>query len=359
MTINVVLRALRLGDLLTAVPALRALRRAFPDDRLILAAPDGLEPLARLTGAVDDVLPTAGLSQFLSDLHRHNVIGRAAQDQQRRHGPPVRHDQQRYQHQFDDQHEHERSWRDLGRLLDQEPIRAVNLHDRGPLSIDCLQAMRPDQLISYSHPQRPVAGGPPWDDRMHEIERWCSLLEAYDIPADPTDLRLQSPGGPGPCPGAAVIHPGAAYRSRRWPPGRFADVARKLAAEGHQVVITGIVQERKLCRWTAERAGLPESAVLAGRTGLTEFATVIANAGLVVCGDTGTGQLATALNTRSVLLFGPTAPSGWGPTIAPDRHAVLWAGHIGDPYGTSPDPGLLQLQVDQVLDQAHRVLHAA
>src|SRR5262249_6343706 len=45
-----VLRALGLGDLLTAVPALCALADAFPAHRRVLAAPRALAPLALATG---------------------------------------------------------------------------------------------------------------------------------------------------------------------------------------------------------------------------------------------------------------------------------------------------------------------
>ena len=56
----VVLRALGLGDLLTAVPALRALADAFPRHPRLLAAPAVLAPLARASGAVDEVVRPTG-----------------------------------------------------------------------------------------------------------------------------------------------------------------------------------------------------------------------------------------------------------------------------------------------------------
>ncbi|PXY27316.1 glycosyltransferase family 9 protein [Prauserella muralis] len=299
-----VLRALGLGDLLTAVPALRALRRARPGDRLVLAAPDALRPLASLSATVDELLPTPGLGAL--------------------------------------------DWRG------EPPALAVNLHGSGPESIADLLTTRPAGLITHRHPGHPDVPGPEWPAGAHEVDRWCSLLEWHGIPADRTDLGLAEPDTPSPAPGAVVIHPGAAYPARRWPAERFAEVARALS--GHPVIVTGSDAERPLAEQVAALAGLPPESVLAGRTGLDGLSALVAGAALVVCGDTGVGHLATAFGTPSVLLFGPTPPHRWGPPPERPRHVALWAGIEGDPFAERPDPGLLRLTPRDVLSAARRLL---
>lgn len=306
-----VLRALGIGDLLVAVPALKGLRRAFPDRRTVLAAPGWLTGLAALTGAVDTVLPTDGLGAL--------------------------------------------RWTGPG------PSVAVNLHGRGPASVADLLATGPGRLLTHAHDDYPDTAGPPWREQTHEAVRWCRLLEWYGIAADPGDLALTWPPAPdgGPGPGAVVVHPGASVVTRRWPADRFAAVARRLAGAGHRVVVTGSGTERDLAAAVVERAGLGAGAVLAGRLGLRELAALVAGAELVVCGDTGVGHLATAYGTPSVLLFGPTPPARWGPPPGRDRHAVLWAGQEGEAVTGSVHPGLLELSVPDVLAAAGRVLGAA
>jgi ADP-heptose:LPS heptosyltransferase len=294
-----VLRALGIGDLLTAVPALRGLRRAFPHDHLVLAAPAGLADLVALTGAVDELLPTAGLGA----LRRSRVV----------------------------------------------PHVAVNLHGSGPESIADLLGTSPGTLLTHRHPAFPALHGPEWTDDVHEVDRWCGLLATNGIPADRGDLTLSRPTVPSPAPGAVVVHPGAAFPARRWPADRFAAVAGSLAARGHRVLVTGSAGERGLAASVAAMAGLRDDAVLAGRTGLADLAALVADAALVVCGDTGTGHLATAFGTPSVVLFGPTPPARWGPPEDRPRHCPLWTGRVGDPFGAEPDPGLLELTVADVL----------
>ncbi len=290
------LRALGLGDLLTAVPALRALQEL---GNVTVAAPAALAPLIELIGCEHLV------AQALEPL------------------PP------------------------------RNPDLLVNLHGRGPQSHRAALAARPRRFIAFAHPEVPVTdGGPEWRADEHEVQRWCRLLTESGIPADPTRLALPDPACPLPvdAPGATVIHPGAASGARRWPAARFAQIARAEARRGHRVLITGSSGERALAQDVARRAGLHANTVLAGRTDLLQLASVVARAARVVCGDTGVAHLATAFDTPSVLLFGPTSPEAWGPPPRP-LHRVLWTGGTGDPHAAEPDPGLLEIAPADVLGE--------
>jgi len=69
----------------------------------------------------------------------------------------------------------------------------------------------------------------------------------------------------------------------------------------------------------------------------------------VISGDTGVAHVASLYRTPSVVLFGPVAPSRWGPP-AGGPHLVLWHGDgTGNPHGSEPDPALLRIPVSEVL----------
>jgi ADP-heptose:LPS heptosyltransferase len=219
-----------------------------------------------------------------------------------------------------------------------------------------LSAARPRRLVAFGSDE---AGhdGPQWRADEHEVRRWCRLLEEdLGIRADPGDLLLERPEATPAVPGAVVVHPGAAFPSRRWPPDRFAAVARWAASRGHEVVVTGGPDEVGLAETVRREAGLPRHAVLAGRTDLTQLAAQVASASLLVSGDTGVAHLASAFRTPSVVLFGPVPPSQWGPP-ADGPHTVLWHGDgTGDPWADEVDPALLRTSVDEVVEAAGRLL---
>ncbi|MFJ4522072.1 glycosyltransferase family 9 protein [Streptomyces sp. NPDC088810] len=301
-----VLRALGLGDLLAGVPALRGVRRAFPGHRVVLAQPPGLAELALSTGAVDAVFPA-------------EAPGRGVPDLTHWPGPP--------------------------------PDVAIDLHGNGPESRDALAALHPRRLLAHACPD-----GPPWRGQANERDRWCAFLHDYGIPADPLDLRLPPPGTPSPAPGAVVVHPGAASGSRRWPAERFAAVVRCLRAAGHRVVLTGGPGEDALVRSVAEHSGRRGSDVLAGGLPFGQLSALVAEASLVLSGDTGLAHLAVAHGTRSVTLFGPVSPRLWGPPPSP-HHLALWKpGPPGDPHGRTPDARLLRIRTGEVAAACLRVL---
>jgi ADP-heptose:LPS heptosyltransferase len=302
-----ILRALGLGDLLASVPALRALAEGLPGRALVLVTPHALAPLvAQIPAGAGRRLRVAGADGL-------RALPEAA------------------------------AGADL----------AVNLHGSGPQSHQLLLGSGCRALLAYRHPAvRESAGAPTWDPAEHEVDRWCRLVRALGLDADPRRLELDAPAGAAahPLRGATVVHPGAASAARRWPGERFAAVARAEAAAGRRVVVTGGPGEVALAGAVAEAAGLPPDAVLAGRTSVRELAELVAAAGCVVCGDTGVAHLATAFGTPSVVLFGPTPPTVWGPPPAlRDRHRVLWSGRTGDPHARVADPGLLEIAPERVL----------
>jgi ADP-heptose:LPS heptosyltransferase len=272
-----VLRALGLGDLLTAVPALRGLRAAFPGAEITLAAPGWLADAVARIDAVDRLLPTE----------------------------------------------------ELAPIAFEDPDLAVNLHGKGPQSVRRLMATRPRRLITCEG----------WQADRHEVLRWCDLLEQHGIRCDPDDFRLPPAGHRT---DRIVIHPGASTGARRWPVERYAAVARAL---GPSVVVTAGPAEHDLARRITPD---PVTSTLA------ELMDLVATARLVISGDTGIAHVATAYRTPSVLLFGPVSPDLWGPRRGP--HRVLWHGWTGDTFADEPDPGLLQITVEEVLDAAGGVL---
>lgn len=277
----VVLRALGLGDLLTGVPALRGLRRAFMGRRLVLAAAHPAAAWLRDLGLVDDVLPVTGVDVVAGGRGRVPA----------------------------------------GSL-------AVNLHGSGPQSHRWLLASRPSRLLAFACAADGVSvDGPSWDAREHEVLRWCRLVSATTgAPCGVDDLLLpEAFGAPTRAGRWAVVHPGAASPARQWPLERWAAVVRALAAT-QRVLITAGPGEEVVAHEVALRAGLHDP--LAVRTGqsLPALATLVRAASLLVSADTGVAHLANALDTPSVTIFGPTPPDRWRCLLAPERHPVVYRG---------------------------------
>lgn len=287
-----VFRALQLGDLLCAVPALRALRAAFPRARItLIGLPWARAFAARFAHYIDDFLAfpgAAGLPERKASAEEAAEFSRAA-----------------YAAGFDV---------------------ALQLHGSGRFSNPIAGALACDCAGFYppSAPCPDPARFLPYPEWEPEILRLLGLLEFLGIPSQGEALEFPIAAEEwrefaslrarfGLWPGRYVcLHPGARAAARRWPPARFARVADRLAARGLQIVLTGSADEIPLTSAVA-KSMLASCINLAGQTSIGVLAAMLTGAKLLVCNDTGVSHIAAALKTPSVVVYLGSSPARWAP----------------------------------------------
>jgi ADP-heptose:LPS heptosyltransferase len=298
-----VLRALPgLGDMLCAVPALRALRSTYRDATITLI---GLPSAAWLPdvypAVVDEVLPLEGWPGV------PEAVGpRAAASAT------------------------------LARARARRFDLALQLHGSGATT-NLLLGLLGARRHAGSRPSRavppPVPGTfVPYEEHGHEIHRQLRVLEAVDVVPVGDRIGWDREVGPPPAPlrplasdGTPwlVVHPGASVRSRRADAGVFVAVGRTVAAQGWRVAVTGGVPEQGLTRSVAAAIG-PAAIDLGGATDLRSLAAAVSGAQGVVCNDTGVSHLAVALETPSAVVFTSAGLERWAP-LNRQRHVPVRA----------------------------------
>ncbi|MGO8796789.1 MAG: lipopolysaccharide heptosyltransferase I [Candidatus Sulfotelmatobacter sp.] len=155
----------------------------------------------------------------------------------------------------------------------------------------------------------------------HVIEQNCSVVEALighsvetpevELPRDPrteeriaqrlTELHIDD---------YAILNPGAGWGAKRWPAERYGEVARGLANLGLRSVLNYGPGEEELVRVAESVSGGTAQAM---KCTLTELIAWTRRARIFVGGDTGPLHLASALRVPVVAIFGPTDPARNGP----------------------------------------------
>lgn len=108
-----------------------------------------------------------------------------------------------------------------------------------------------------------------------------------------------------------VIHPGAGARWKRWPAQTFARLADALRDRGHPVVL---VEGPADSETVAEvRAQIRRPVPIIREERLRVLAALLACADPFVGNDSGITHLAAAAGARTIALFGPTDPASWAP----------------------------------------------
>jgi ADP-heptose:LPS heptosyltransferase len=99
-----------------------------------------------------------------------------------------------------------------------------------------------------------------------------------------------------------LLQPGATDPRRRWPAHAFAALGDRLARDGARIAINGSPDEAPLVHDVAARMHAP-AIVLAGRLSLGGLCGLLARTALLVSNDTGPLHLALALGVPSVGIF--------------------------------------------------------
>lgn len=319
-----VFRALQVGDLLCAVPALRSLRARWPNARITLVGlPWASQFASRFAHYVDDFIAFPG----------HPSL------------PDIAADTAAYA-----------SFIERVRLL--QPDLAIQLQGSGELTNPIVKTFGARMTTGFTRlPERDGPSFFPWPERGHEAERCLSLMGS--LGADGGDASLEFPlfdadraewqasGLPSALGGKPYVclHAGARDPARRWPVECFAAVGDAMASRGFAVVLTGSQAEQALAASVA--AGMRHPAInAASPLSLGAMAALMQRARLLVCNDTGVSHIAAGLRLPSVVAFtrdDEAHRERWAPL---DRGRHRWVAGAGE-----GSVGRVLLEVDAVLDE--------
>ncbi|HVZ82679.1 MAG TPA: glycosyltransferase family 9 protein [Terracidiphilus sp.] len=159
-----------------------------------------------------------------------------------------------------------------------------------------------------------------------------------------------------PCAGRHVvlINPGAGWGAKRWPVERYAAVAESLAARGCRVLVNAGPGEEPLAEAIVRQTNGAATPLFSS---LEKLIAVTRRIALLIAGDTGPLHLACALGKPVVGIYGPTDPSRNGPFGTEYRVLRSPASVRDHTRREAPEAGLLTIQVDDVLRAADALLY--
>jgi ADP-heptose:LPS heptosyltransferase len=164
----------------------------------------------------------------------------------------------------------------------------------------------------------PVSAG-----REHEVERTLDVVRPLGVvpsdrlphlivPADARERARQVFAELGsPLDETILILPGAQWQWRIWPLANFAALARTLLGRGKKVAVVGAGSDGPMLDEIVRLA--PGTLRIAGKLDLKALAAALAGCRAFVASDSGPAAIASGVQARGVVLFGPGVPSQFGP----------------------------------------------
>jgi heptosyltransferase-3 len=160
------------------------------------------------------------------------------------------------------------------------------------------------------------------------------------------------------------VHPTSRWLFKSWTDAANAELLRRLAADGHRVVVTGApdAREKDIIARIIALAGVAVTD-LSGQLTLREMGALAGRARLFVGVDSAPMHIAAAMGTPVVALFGPSGDKEWGPwhvahrVVASARHPCRPCGNDGCGGGKVSEC-LTTLPVDRVHAAVNELLAA-
>ncbi|MBE9010256.1 glycosyltransferase family 9 protein [Pseudanabaenaceae cyanobacterium LEGE 13415] len=297
-----------LGDFLCVIPALRALRAAFPQAKItFVGLPNSQGLVERFAQYIDEFVPLPGYPGL-----PEQTANLAA---------------------LPDFFEQMRS-----RKFDL----AIQMHGSGVITNPLTLSLEATRTIGFFPAGQACPDSEsflPFVETEHEILRYLRLLEFVGIPASEIDMEFpiamcdrqefQTLSQLHGLNRYVCIHAGASVPSRCWSGDRFAAVGEHLAQMGWQIVWTGTCAERGLTESIARLIKAP-TINLAGRTSLGALAALLEGCKLLVSNDTGISHLAAALKVPSVVIFSGSDPKRWSPLDQQRHRSIVPPASVSD-----------------------------
>jgi len=294
-----VFRALQLGDLLCVIPAMRALRRAFPRAEItLLGLPWARGFVERFCGYFDRFVHFPGCPGLPEQGYDAGALERFIVSMR--------------EERFDLLLQMQGNGTIVNRLLSEFGARRLAGFHNAESRMD------PAFFVEYP-------------EGIHEIRRHLRLMGHLGIAADGEELEfpiceadeaeiaaLKLPVVPG---RYVCIHPGSRGAWRQWPPAHFAQLGNICAEKGLAVVVTGTAAEAAITRVVRDVAACPV-VDCTGRTSLGAMGVLLRDAALLIANCTGVSHMAAALRTPSLIISMDGEPYRWGP-LDRSRHVTI------------------------------------
>lgn len=287
-----VFRALQLGDMLCAIPAIRALRRAYPDAEItLLGLPWAASLAKRFDKYFNRFIPFPGYPGLPEQPYEEETFNAF-----------------------------------LLQMMNERFDLVLQLQGNGTIVNSLLTRFNAKQLAGFypNSEEPPSKYFIPYPDFGQEANRHLRLMKHLGIPEEgaqlefPIKLRdveelnnLLLPVTPG---NYVCIHPGSRGSWRQWPPAYFALLADYLNQQGFMPIITGTEEERDITREVRKCLRRPHID-LTGLTSLGALAVLLRDAFLLISNCTGVSHIAAAVQTPGIIISMDGEPHRWGHSI--------------------------------------------